>query len=70
MSNNILIVALVAVALYILSAMDSNAATTSVQPGAGCLQTIQAEYGSQWAKMNTVQRALVGLRASACEGGK
>lgn len=69
MSNNILIVAVVVALLYMMSGAG-NAATTTVQPSAGCLQSIQAQYAGQWAEMNTVQRAMVGLRASACEGGR
>lgn len=68
MSNNILIIAIVAAVLYVVSGGTGNAATTATQSGQGCLRSIQQQYISQWAEMNTVQRALVGLRASACEG--
>ena len=70
MNNNILIVVIVAALLYMLMGGTGNAATTTTQVGQGCLQAIQAQYSAQWAEMNTVQRAMVGLRASACEGGR
>lgn len=56
-------------ALYALSSGAGNAATTST-PSGNCLQTLQAQYSGQWAEMNTVQRAVVGLRAASCEGGR
>lgn len=68
MSNNILIIVIVAAVLYVMSGGTGNAATTTAQGGQGCLQAIQQQYQAQWADMNQVQRAMVGLRASACEG--
>lgn len=71
MNNNIVIVIMVAALLYALMGSTGNAATTtSAQSGGNCLQSIQAQYSSQWAEMNTVQRAMVGLRAASCEGGR
>jgi hypothetical protein len=70
MNNNILIVVIVAALLYVMSAGTGNAATTTAQNGQGCLQAIQAQYSSQWADMNQVQRAMVGLRAASCEEGR
>ena len=70
MSNNTVIIVIVAAVLYIMATGAGNAATTTAQGGQGCLQSIQAQYSGQWAEMNTVQRAMVGLRAASCEGGK
>lgn len=69
MSNNILIVVIVAAMLYYLAGGTGNAASTT-QSGADCVAAIQAEYAGQWAEMNQVQRALAGLRAASCEGGR
>ena len=62
-----IIIGLLVLALYALSSGAGNAATT---PSGNCLQTVQAQYSGQWAEMNTVQRAVVGLRAASCEGGR
>jgi len=70
MNNNILIIVIVAALLYMLAGGTGNAATTGTQAGQGCLQSIQAQYSSQWAEMNQVQRAMIGLQASACEEGR
>lgn len=69
MNSNILIVAIVAAVLYVMATGNATT-TTTTQVGRGCLQSIQQQYSSQWADMNSVQRALVGLRASACEEGR
>ncbi len=58
---------------FLVWAANTNAgvaSTTTAQNGQGCLQAIQAQYSSQWAEMNQVQRAMVGLRAASCEGGQ
>ena len=62
-------IGLLALVLYALSSGAGNAATTTA-PSGNCLQTLQAQYAGQWAEMNQVQRAIVGLRAARCEGGK
>ena len=62
-------IGLLALVLYALSSGAGNAATTTA-PSGNCLQTLQAQYAGQWAEMNQVQRAIVGLRAASCEGGK
>lgn len=62
-------IGLLVLALYALSSGAGNAATTTA-PSGNCLQTVQAQYAGQWAEMNTMQRAMVGLRASACEGNR
>lgn len=65
---------LIIMALAFLVWASSNgvgvASTTTTQAGQGCLQSIQQQYSPQWAEMNQVQRAMVGLRASACEEGR
>ena len=63
-------IGLLALVLYALSSGAGNASTTTAAPAGNCLQSIQAQYSAQWAEMNTVQRAMVGLRAASCEGGK
>lgn len=65
-----IIIGVLVLALYALSGGAGSAATTTMQNGQGCLQAIQAQYSAQWAEMNTVQRAMVGLRAASCEGGQ
>lgn len=65
-----IIIGLLALTLYALSGGTGNAATTSTSSAGDCLQSIQAQYAGQWAEMNTVQRAVVGLRAASCEGGR
>lgn len=71
MNNNIIIIVIVAALLYVMATGTGNAATTTTaQSGQGCLQSIQAQYSGQWAEMNQVQRAMVGLRAASCEEGK
>lgn len=70
MNNNIIYIILLAIVLYMLASGTGNAATTTTQNGQGCLQALQAQYSAQWAEMNTVQRAMVGLRAASCEGGR
>lgn len=69
MNNNIVIAIAVAAALYMLMGGTGNATTTTQSHG-NCLQSIQAQYSAHWPEMNQVQRAMVGLRASACEGGR
>lgn len=61
-------IGLLALALYALSGGTGNAATTTTQSG-DCLQTLQAQYAGQWAEMNTMQRAMVGLQAAGCQDG-
>ena len=56
------------VALLLLS--NANAGATTAMQSGNCLQSIQAQYTAQWAEMNSVQRAVVGLRAAGCEGGQ
>lgn len=69
MNNNIIYIILLAIVLYMMASGTGNAATTA--PSAGnCVQALQAQYSAQWAEMNTVQRAMVGLRAASCEGGR
>ena len=70
MKNNLFLILLVAIALYVYSTNTGNASTTTAAPAGNCLQSIQAQYSAQWAEMNQVQRAIVGLRAASCEGGK
>lgn len=70
MTNNIMYIFILGIVLYLLASGTSNAATTATQNGGNCLQSIQAQYAGQWAEMNTVQRAVVGLRAAGCEGGR
>lgn len=58
---------------FLVWAANTNAgvaSTATAQNGQGCLQSIQQQYAPQWANMNQVQRAMVGLRASVCEGGR
>lgn len=69
-NNNIIYILILAAVLYMLASGTGNAATTSTSSAGDCLQTLQAQYAGQWAEMNTVQRAVVGLRAASCEGGR
>lgn len=57
---------------FLVWAANTNAgvASTTQAQATNCLQSIEQEYSSQWANMNQVQRAMVGLRASVCEGGR
>lgn len=57
---------------FLVWAANTNAgvASTTQTQATNCLQSIQQQYAPQWANMNQVQRAMVGLRASVCEGGR
>lgn len=70
MTNNTLIIIILAIVLYVLATGTGNAATTSAPSNGNCLQSIQQQYAPHWADMNQVQRAIVGLRAASCEGGR
>ena len=68
--NNIVIVVIVAALLYMLMGSTGNAATTTTQVEQGCLQTLKQQYRPQWEEMSQLERGMVGLRMSACEGGR
>lgn len=69
MINNTLIIIILAIVLYVMATGTGNAAITSAPSNGNCLQSIQQQYAAQWAEMNQMQRAIVGLRAASCEGG-
>jgi len=57
---------------FLAWAANTNAgvASTTQAQSTNCLQSIKQQYSGQWGEMNQVQRAMVGLRASACEEGR
>lgn len=69
--RNLLAYILLGALLYYLATSNSLAATSQQQPvvGAGCVETYQGQYSGQWAEMNVLQRAMVGLAAAGCEEG-
>jgi hypothetical protein len=63
--QKILMVVVAAVMMWYLLTQQGSAA---VQPQAqgDCVDALHAEYAPQWAEMNQVQRAMVGLQAAGC----
>ena len=63
--QKILMVVVAAAMLYVLMQQGSS---VDVQPQVqgDCVAEYRAEYRAQWAEMNQVQRAMVGMQASGC----
>ena len=63
--QKILMVVVAAAMLYVLMQQGSSA---DVQPQVqgNCVDALYAEYRAQWAEMNQVQRAMVGMQAAGC----
>ena len=66
--KQILLIAALAIAAYLWMGGTGNASTTTpaATNNAGCVAAYEAEYSDQWADMNQLQRAMVGLQAAGC----
>ena len=62
-----ILMVLVAAAMmwYLLMQQGSSASVQPVGQGS-CVDALHAQYAPQWAEMNQVQRAMVGLNAAGC----
>lgn len=64
--QKILMVVVAAALLYVLMQQGSSASVGSATSGGNCVDALHAEYRAQWAEMNQVQRAMVGMQAAGC----
>jgi hypothetical protein len=62
--QKILVVLVAAAMLYML--MQGTSASTDGAVQGNCVDALHAQYRAQWAEMNALQRAMVGLSAAGC----
>lgn len=65
--NKLIMIVAVTLMLWLLL-NTTNVAQPVGNGGGDCVGAYAAQYRPQWAEMSKVERAIVGLRMSACEG--